>query len=148
MIEIRSARPSHVGPIATRMREIDRDECAMSGMSPKDALRYGVANSEVVFTAFVDGRAEAMFGVVPTSMIEGRGRVWLLMTEDAMKHRRALVRLGHIYTRGLNRHYRILENQVHAHNDAAIRWLTRLGFCVGPVDVIRGTPMRYFVRMN
>lgn len=109
-------------------------------------MRFGLATSEVSFTALVNGRPEAMFGVVPVSTIEGRGRVWMLMTEDAMAHRRAILRLGAIYTEAIQRHYRILENYVHARNEPAIRWLSRLGFVVGPVDVIRGHPMRYFVR--
>lgn len=148
MIEVVAARPSHVGTIATRIRPIDRDECAIAGMSPRDALRTGLATSETVWTVKVDGRPEAMFGVVGTSLIEGRGRVWMLMTEDGAKQHRAIVRFGRIYTAALARHYRVLENHVHAKNDKAIRWLTRLGFHVGPVDVIRGQPMRFFVRMS
>ncbi len=148
MIEVKAARPQHVGPIATRMREIDREECASSGMSGKDALRYGLLYSETAWTVLVDGRPEAMFGVVPVSLLEGRGHVWLLMTDDAMKQHRAIVRLGKRYTEALHRHYRILSNRVHARNDPAIRWLTHLGFFVGAVDVIRGRPMRDFTRIG
>lgn len=130
------------------MREVDVEECAATKLTPKQALRYGLLNSETCWTVFVDGRPEAMFGVVATSLIEGKGRPWLLMTDDAMAHRRAIVRFGHVYTAALQRHYRKLENVVHANNDVAIRWLSRLGFHVGPVDVIRGRPMRYFVRLG
>lgn len=148
MIEIVGARPQHVGPIATRMREIDKLECAMIGMSPKEALRHGMLGSTIVWTAKVNGRPEAMFGCVPVSTLEGRGRPWLLMTEDAVKHRRALVRLGWRYTQTLQHHFPILANFVHADNDVAIRWLTRLGYSVGSVDVYSGYPMRPFVRVG
>lgn len=144
MIEIVPASPSHVGPIASRLREIDRLECL--GHSPKQALRIGVMASAIAWTAKIDGRPEAMFGVTTISLMEGRGRVWLLMTEDAAKQHRALVRLGRLYTEALHRHYTILENVVHARNDKAIRWLARLGFAIGPVDVIQGQPMRPFTR--
>lgn len=147
MIEIVAARPQHVGPIATRMREVDVDECAASMLSPRDALRHGLLYSETVWTVKIDGRAEAMFGVVPVSVLEGHGHIWLLMTDDAMKHRRAIVRLGRAYTEALHRHYRVLSNRVHADNDAAIRWLARMGYVIGGVDVIRGRPMRPFVRL-
>lgn len=145
-IEIVSARQTHIGPIAARIREIDRLECEIAGGTPKDMMRVGLMNGEVAFTALVDGRPEAMFGVIPTCMVEGRGRVWMLMTDDAMTHRRAILRFGVIYTAALHRYYAVLENHVHARNDAAIRWLSRLGYAVGPVDVVKGHPMRYFVR--
>lgn len=146
MIEIVGARPFHVGTIARRLRTIDRLECYALGHSPKQALRLGLVASSIAWTALVDGRPEAMFGACPISMIEGRGRVWLLMTEDAEHHHKALVRLGWRYTQALHEHYPILENFVHARNDRAIRWLARLGYALGPVDVIGNQPMRGFVR--
>lgn len=117
-------------------------------MSPREALRYGLLHSDTVWTAKVNGRAEAMFGVVGISLLEGRGSVWMLMTDDGAKQHRAIVRLGHVYTAALARHYRVLENHVHAKNDKAIRWLSRMGFHIGQVDVIRGQPMRPFMRLS
>lgn len=146
MIEIVGARPQHVGTIARRMRQADRVECAALGHSPKDALRHGLVASSIAWTAKVDGRAEAMFGAAPISTLEGRGRVWMLMTDAAEQHRKALLRLGWRYTQALHDHYPILENYVHAHNDRTIRWLARLGYAIGPVDVIQGHPMRGFIR--
>lgn len=148
MIECVPSTPAHIGTLATRMRDIDIAECAFAGMSPREALRAGVSTSETCWTVKIDGRPEAMFGVVAMSMLEGRGRIWMLMTDDGAKAHRAIVRFGHIYTAALARHYRVLENHVHARNDKAIRWLSRLGFHVGPVDVIGGQPMRFFVRMS
>lgn len=146
MIEIVGARPNHVGSIACRMRAIDRLECATMGHSPKDALRLGLMASSIVWTAKVDGRPEAMFGACPVSAVEGRARVWMLMTDTAALYHKALVRLGWRYTQALHEHFLVLENYVHADNDVAIRWLARLGYAIGPVDVIGGQPMRGFVR--
>lgn len=116
------------------------------GHDPKSALRTGLLGATVAWTAMIDGRPEAMCGVTPLSVVEGRGQPWLLMTDTAARHRKALVRLGWIYTQALHRHYPILENWVHADNSPSIRWLTRLGYAIGAVDVIRGHPMRPFVR--
>jgi hypothetical protein len=148
MIEIITARPTHIGPIATRMRDIDRMECAAVCHSPKDALRQGLMTSSVVWTALIDGRPEAMFGAVPISEINGKARIWLLMTDKAAEQQVALVRLGWKFTMACHVHYPILENYVHARNDVAIRWLSRLGYAVGAVDVINGVPMRGFVRVQ
>jgi len=146
VIEIVPARPIHVNTIAKRMRAIDKFECAAMGHKPKEALRWGLIGSTVAWTALIDGVPEAMFGVTPLSMIEGRGRPWLLMTEAATAKRISLVRLGRLYTEQLHRHYDLLENWVHADNTRTIRWLSRLGYAVGAVDVIRGHPMRPFIR--
>jgi hypothetical protein len=144
MIEVVPASPAHIGTIANRMRDIDKRECQWGGHSPKAALRIGLRTSLVAFTVKVDGRPEAMFGVCTTSWIYGEGHIWLLLTDIGAEQHRALVRLGRIYTRAFMRHYSLLRNHVHADNHKAIRWLTRLGFVVGPVDVIRGEPMREF----
>lgn len=145
-IEVIGARSRHVATIANRMRTIDRLECRIAGHSPKDALRLGLMASTICWTATVDGRPEAMFGACPISTVEGRGRAWLLMTEDAIRFRTAMLRLGWRYTQALHRHFAILENHVYADNDIALRWLARLGYAIGDVDVINDHPMRGFVR--
>ena len=146
MIEVVPARPQHIGPVATRMRDIDVIECAMMNHTPKSALRTGLMVSTIAWTVKIDGRAEAMMGAAPISVMEGRGRVWLLMTDVAARQSVSLTRLARTYTEAMHRHYRILENLIHADNNRTIRWLTRLGYAVGPVDVIRGYPMRPFAR--
>lgn len=144
MIEVVPASLTHVGPIALNMREIDRRECAWAGHSPKEALRIGLRASLIAFTVKLNGRPIAMFGVVTSSFLFGEGRIWLLLTEEGGRQAKALVRLGKIYCKAFLTHYELLHNHVHADNVKAIRWLTRLGFVVGPVDVIRGQPMREF----
>lgn len=146
MIEIVPARVTHIGPIATRMRAIDVLECSVFGHTPKQALRLGLMGSTLAWTALVHGRPEAMFGASTISLLDGTGRPWMLMTDEAGRHHRALVRLGRIYTEALHRHYVQLHNWVHADNASSIRWLSRLGFGVGGVEVVRGHPMRPFIR--
>jgi hypothetical protein len=146
MIEVIPARQHHIGTIARRMRDIDVMECKAMGHSPKQALRTGLLGSTLAWTVMIDGRPEAMMGATPLSFIEGRGRPWLLMTDVAAKKAITLVRLGKIYTEAMHRHFPLLENWIHADNDLTIRYLARLGYAIGPVDVIRGHPMRPFVR--
>lgn len=148
MIEVVPARPQHTGTLARRMRSIDVLECHIMGHTPKEALRTGLLGSTIAWTVMIDGRPEAMMGATPISFIEGRGRPWLLMTDVAATKAVTLVRLGRIYTEALHRHYPILENWVHPDNIKTIRYLSRLGYAVGAVDVIRGHPMRPFVRLR
>lgn len=118
------------------------------GSSVKDALRTGLVGSTLVWTVKIDGRPEAMMGATPISMTEGSGRPWMLMTDVAARHRKALLRLGRIYTDAMHEQYKTLDNWVHADNAPSIRWLSRLGYAVGAVDVIRGEPMRRFYRQR
>lgn len=146
MIEVVPARPQHVGTIATRMQDIDRLECLASGRSPKDSLRYGLRNSISSYTVKIDGRPEAMLGVLTTSFVHCEGAPWMLLTDTGAKQHKAIVRLGRQYIQSLFDHYELLHNKVHADNEKAIRWLASLGFAIGPVDVANGQPVRKFSR--
>ena len=148
MIAVVAASPAHVGTLAARMRDIDRLECATFGRTPKQALRLSLRSAACAWTVKIDGRAEAMFGAAAVSTLEGIGSPWLLMTDVAVAHPRALLVEGARYTALMHHLFPTLENRVHADNAAAIRWLTRLGYAIGPVDVINGQPMRGFVRVR
>lgn len=146
MIEFVAASPAHVGTIANRMRDIDVRECAIMGRTPKQALRLSLRASVAAWTAKVDGRPEAMFGVSTLSLLGGEGSPWLLMTEDAVKQARSLLVDARRYSDLLQAMYPVLSNNVHADNAVAIRWLSRLGYTVGPVFDMAGHPMRPFER--
>lgn len=148
MTELVPALPRHINRIAKNMRQIDVLECQIMGRTPKQALRTGLLVSTIAWTIMVDGEPEGMLGVSPVSMIEGKGTPWMLMTERGGKLSKDLVRLGRLYTEHMHKHFPLLENWVHGDNTRTIRWLTRLGYAVGSVDVIRGHPMRPFVRQQ
>lgn len=147
MIAIVPATGAHVGPIAARMRAIDRMECQVFGRDPKQALRWSLMASALAWTARIDGRPEAMFGASTVSTIEGVGSPWLLMTDVAVRHARALVRMGRQYSDLMQRQYLRLENRVHADNVVAIRWLERLGYDIGGEVLVNGHLMREFSRV-
>lgn len=146
MIEFVAASPAHIGTIANRMRAIDAKECAIMGRTPKQALRLSLRASAVAWTAKVDGRPEAMFGASTVSLLGGEGSPWLLMTEDAVRHRRALLADARHYSDILSAMFPVLANNVHADNAVAIRWLERLGYTVGPTFDMAGHSMRPFER--
>lgn len=146
MIEVVPASVIHVGPVANRLREIDVLECALMGHKPKQALRLAINNSVLAWTVKIDGRAEACMGVSAVSTILGIGSPWLLMTEVATRHAVALVKLGASYSERMQALFPVLENNVHADNAVAIRWLSRLGYTFGPVFDMGSQPMRGFRR--
>jgi ribosomal protein S18 acetylase RimI-like enzyme len=138
VIEIVPARLVHVGPIATRMREADRIECAALGRTPKEGLRIGLRTSLAPLTALVDGQAEAMLGIVPGSLIRGSGTAWMLATDAMYRQRRALVAFGRDVLSWLAADFREVGNIVAADNERAIRFLRFLGFRVGGSAEVHG----------
>jgi len=127
-ITIVPARAVHIGPIATRMRDADRVECAALGHDPKQALRAGLSSSSPAWTALVGGRAEAMFGLVVTSALGGEGRPWMLGSDAIYAHPRALLRRGPGFLSAMFDATPRLSNLVAADNIRAIRLLRRWGF--------------------
>lgn len=126
------------------MREADRIEVAAVGHSPKAALRAGLFAGEA-WTALVDGRPEAMFGLVVTNAIAGEGRPWMLGTDAIYRHGREMLRTGHAVVQGWFDSTRCLENLVSAGNGRAIRLLQRWGFVVEREEaMIGGVPFRVF----
>lgn len=130
MIELVPASPVHVGPIATRMREMDRLECAAMGRTPKQALRAGLMASDDCVTALVDGRPEAMFGRVIESALGGRGTPWMLGTDEIYRHPRAMLSVGPQIIAGWRDSTPYLSNIVAVRNVRAIRVLRAWGFTI------------------
>ncbi|MEN2791561.1 hypothetical protein ABC974_18140 [Sphingomonas oligophenolica] len=125
------ASPAHVGRIASRMRADDVIECAAMGHRPKQALRDGLTASSLCFTALVDGRPEAMFGLVVTNALAGEGTPWMLGTEAIYRHPRAMLRWGPRFVAAMLDSTPVLSNLVSVDNVRAIRFLRRLGFSIG-----------------
>lgn len=138
----------HINTIANRMREIDAQECRAMGREPKQALRTAFMSSDKAWTAMVDGRPEAMFGVVVESLLDRLGTPWFLGTDEVYRHGRELIMHGPGILASMGDSSRRLANLVSAHNDRAIRLLGRWGFTVKDDEVIvRGMAFRHFERV-
>ncbi len=144
-VELVPAEVRHIGGIARRMRPDDVLECRAVGHDPKQALRIGLRQSLWSLTALIDGKPEAMMGVVPVNLVEGVGCPFLLGTDAVYGEGRAMLVKGAEVIAAMTRTLPVLENMVAAANVRAIRLLGRWGFCVGddPVDV-GGVPFLRF----
>jgi hypothetical protein len=136
-VELRPASPAHIGTIARRMREHDVAECAAFGHTPKQALRGALASSSIAFTAFADGRAEAMMGLVVTNALCGEGSPWMLGSEAIYDHPREMIRMGPRILALMADSTPSMSGLVGAGNARAIRLLRRWGFAVGDVSSAR-----------
>ena len=143
-----AASPAHVGRIANRMREADIVECRAMGYSPKQALREGLVASSLCLTALLDGRPEAMFGLVVKSALAGEGTPWMLGTEAIYDHPRAMLRWGPGFVAAMLDSTPALSNLVAARNGRAIRMLRRWGFGISPDAILIGDVEFLLFRME
>ena len=119
------------------MRDVDRVEAAAFGHSPKGALRAGIIAGRA-WTTMVDGRPEAMFGLVVASAIDGLGRPWMLGTDAIYRHGRDLIGQGPVWLARFRDSMPRLSNLVSRENARAIRLLRRWDFDVGSEVVMIG----------
>lgn len=138
----------HINTIANRLREIDREECTAMGRTGKQVLRLGLATSSKAWTALVDGRPEAMFGVVVEDLINGIGTPWFLGTDEVYRHGRELLMWGPGFVSRLGDSRMKLRNLVSSRNRQAIRLLQRWGFTVEEEEImLRGVAFRHFEKV-
>lgn len=136
---------AHINRIARRVRSFDREECEAMGRTPKEALRIALLTSEHAWTALVDDKPEAMFGVVLESVLTGEATPWFLGTNEVYRHGRELVMWGRGFLSRMGDSTRVLRNVVSTRNRPAIRLLKRWGFTVGDEEiVVRGVSFRQF----
>lgn len=121
------ASPDHIPYLAENMRAADVREITALGRSPADALDAGLRASLWALTA-IEEEPVAMLGVASRSMIEGIGVPWMLATERAYEHGRALVSLAPRVIAEMAATFPQLENVVDAENARALRFLRWAGF--------------------
>lgn len=127
-VEIRQARAADAAPVAANLRAADLAECLAAGVVDIErAIVDGVENSPLCWTALVDDRPAAVFGVRPWGAV---GVPWMLGTDDVITQRRAFIKLAPAYIAKMMQAYPRLMNHVHTENVQAVRWLRRAGFAI------------------
>lgn len=118
-----------INHIAAHMRQADVVEVwASSHHTPLQSLMKGQELSDLSTIITVDDTPVVMLGLVKRDILSGSGVVWMLATDDLVRHRVALSRttegvideMLHVCPR--------LCNMVHDKNKVSIAWLKRLGF--------------------
>lgn len=147
-IAVVPAERRHINIIANRLREIDREECEAMGRSGKASLRLALDTSAKAWTAMVDGKPEAMFGVVVEDLLSRIGTPWFLGTDEVYRHGRELLMWGPGFVARMSDSRLTMRNLVSARNRRAIRLLERWGFTVDQNEVtVRGVAFRPFEKV-
>lgn len=122
----------------------DREELwAVAAVTPDDAMRIGLRDSDYARTGLFDGVPVAMGGI-------NRGIAWLVTTDLIENNVRLFLRESRREIEQAMTGYERLSNYVDARNRKAIRWLRWLGFTIddpAPYGVF-GLLFHYFWRQG
>lgn len=110
------------------LRTEDIAECQACGHTPTNALMQGYVWSAECYSAKVNGKTEAMFGVSTYGQPEGYGVVWYLGSDESFRHPVTLVKGGREYVEKWLEKFNVLYNAVDARNLRHIAWLKHIGF--------------------
>ena len=137
--------------MAPRLRAADKAEIsAMSGRFPVNALLAGLEGDVSLTAVSPEGDPLLMFGVAP-SRFPGAGYIWMLATDDILKHRMQFLRQSTQYIDSLHDFYPLLHNYVDARNSLHIRWLKWIGCTFIKTHTrmgVQGRPFHEFVRIK
>lgn len=135
-LRFRGLQAGDVAFLAAHLRADDVQELAATrgpNVHPADAISRAVLLSSHAWVAASEGgRAIAIFGVAPVSLLNGIGSPWLLATDEAFRHPRSLVVEGRRYLSVMRAIYSDMVNYVDARNVRSVRWLKHLGFTLHP----------------
>lgn len=128
-LEITDAKPFHCGQIARSMR-VDHHRLLLSMNVPihRD-LRSMFDGSYYRRAAFIDGTLSAIWGVESTP-VNSDGRVWLVLSQHAIKHPMTIIRQARRELTHLAGTKSCLTTTVIADDEPAIRLAIMLGFQV------------------
>lgn len=131
MIAIRPLQIEDIAEIADSARRADVEEMmACTGASVCAALSYGLQHSLRSWVIEHDGIPLAAVG--DTLAAVGVGVPWMVTTNNITINPRGFLRASKaVLSEALQRHAK-LTNYVDARNTDAIRWLSWLGFTIGP----------------
>lgn len=147
-VAIRPTTPEDILACSVSIRAADRAECwAAAKWEPEEALWVGLAVSDPCLTALVDGSVVCIFGVVPVSILGGRGSPWLIGTDLLERHALIFLRQSRACIAQWSQEYALLSNYVDARNTAAMRYLRWLGFTLAPAAPFGplGLPFHRFI---
>jgi len=139
MVDVRLAGPEDVAAACGVLRPEDVEECqVLLGMDGRAALEAMFEASSESWVAELEGSLVCIFGVVEP------GCLWLLFSNEVTWLPLAFFRKSRVVLDGLVHRYGRLGNYTAAENGFVVKWLSWLGFTVGPPEVFKGLAIRRF----
>lgn len=110
----------------------------LSLVDPSGAIDGAIAGADFAWAGEADGEMVALWGVQSESLLSRQGYCWLLTTPALAEHMFTFVRYSRIELAKIETNYDLLYGWVDASNKKSIRWLSWLGFEIGPLQVKPG----------
>lgn len=150
---LRLTQVSDIDLIAKNMRAADVAEvAAASGNTPEVCLLKSYLNSKPCITMVsCTGEPLAMGGVVPDSLNNRVGQIWLLGTDalvDDAKNRMSFLRGCRSWVNAMHREYDVLWNCMDARNAVHFDWIKWMGFTIIGKRPNWGVEGRLFVEFS
>lgn len=132
MVKWVSPTTEMVEVIARDMREADKVEVwASNHHLPLESLMKGWQLSDFTSVALSDeGEPLVMLGLVKRDILTGSGVVWMLGTNESMKHKKEFLKQTKQVIDEMLTICPRLCNMVHSKNKSSISWLKWLGFTI------------------
>ena len=115
--------------IGENLRQADAEEVAALGADPRLSVLTSLRDSDLAWTAKINGIPVMMFGA-GGGVFSEKGFVWALGTDECTKHPREMLVFGREKLREMLNVYPVLENYCDARYKKALRWLEKIGFQV------------------
>lgn len=133
-------RRTHIAPVANGMSIEDKDHLARAGFTPRSAVRRMFLDSCRVWTAVMDGRPVAMWGIRGPMMADS-GEAWLVLTGGLRRRPFAVVKEA---MRGLAKMLEIkreITSSMICFDKRACRFAEALGFTIVSQGETYGMPI-------
>lgn len=123
-----AVRPLTRIPERLSLRECDRIECAAGGLTPTEAIAYGIKHSIEALEVLCSDGPVAYIGYRPSSPMGTAAIAWALTTPKVLEHKVAFARASAKYVDKLLELYPEIHVTVDVRHEQAISWLEWLGF--------------------
>ena len=126
-LRIIKAEYGHMRQLAEVMRDEDKKECQLLGMTPYKSLWRSFNSSFICKSVFVGDDIAAMYGVSGI-MLGEKAKPWLLTGHIVDKYPFTFARVFRKEIEKLLHMFQVLENYVDANNTKSVRMIELIGF--------------------
>lgn len=135
MIAFRPATAFDARLLAASMRPADRAEIEAGGFGLHEAIQRSLDTSEAAWAVCAGDELLGLFGTNPIGSPEAKvGAIWLLTTTAVESHALPFLRASRYVMKLVSKKYRVLLNFVDENHEAALKWVSWLGFRVYPPE--------------
>lgn len=127
MVEIVPTKAIHIRPLAMKWRNTAQIGVMHHGYNPRRALHDAVIKSHFCRTALVDGKPEAMWGLMGP-MLSEHALVWLAMSDQVTRFPKLVFTEARRQLEAMGQCYAELATTVLPEDRAAIAFAVALGF--------------------